>query len=109
MKKAFTKTCFAICTVILLAGLVSPAAHADDKGAAIYKAKCVSCHGPTGDGNTPVGKATKARDLCSPEVKKESNEEMIEMVMKGKNKMPAQKLSEEDAKVVIAYIRSLCK
>jgi mono/diheme cytochrome c family protein len=89
--------------------LLSAAASAQDKGATIYKAKCQSCHGPAGDGNTPVGKATKARDLCSADVKKESDAEMIEMVLKGKNKMPPQKITADEAKEVIAYIHSLCK
>jgi cytochrome c6 len=89
--------------------LLSPASHAQDKGATIYKAKCQSCHGPTGNGDTPVGKATKARDLCSADVKKETDAEMIDMVLKGKNKMPAQKITADEAKDVIAYIHSLCK
>jgi mono/diheme cytochrome c family protein len=88
---------------------LSPASSAQDLGATIYKAKCQSCHGPTGDGNTPVGKATKARDLCSAEVKKETDAEMIALILKGKNKMPPQKITEAEAKQVVAYIRSLCK
>jgi mono/diheme cytochrome c family protein len=109
MNKPIVRVFSGIALLALAVLLASPASHAQDKGAAIYKAKCVSCHGAAGDGNTPVGKATKARDLCSADVKKETDAEMMEMVLKGKNKMPAQKISEDEAKQVIAYIRSLCK
>ena len=109
MNKWVTRIFSGIALMTLGVLLLSPVTRADDKGATIYKAKCQSCHGPAGDGNTPVGKATKARDLCSADVKKETDAEMIEMVLKGKNKMPPQKISEDDAKAVIAYIHSLCK
>jgi cytochrome c6 len=80
-------------------------------GEAIYKAKCASCHGADGAGATPAGKATKARDFCSDEVKKETDDEWTTIIMKGKNKMPSydKKLSDAEVKEVIAYIRGLCK
>jgi cytochrome c6 len=109
MNKLVVRVFSGVTLLALAILLLSPASHAQDKGAAIFKAKCVSCHGAAGDGNTPVGKATKARDLCSPDVKKETDAEMIEMVLKGKNKMPAQKITEDETKEVIAYIHSLCK
>ena len=31
--------------------------QAQDSGAATYKAKCASCHGADGTGNTPAGKS----------------------------------------------------
>jgi cytochrome c1 len=66
---------------------------------------------PDGVGATAVGKATKARDFCSDEVKKESDDEWTQIVVKGKNKMPAydKKLTEAEIKDVVAYIRGLCK
>ena len=88
-------------------------AHAKPQGAgeAVYKAKCVSCHGADGVGATPAGKATKARDFCSDEVKKETDEEWTTAIVKGKNKMPAydKKLTDAEVKDVVAYIRGLCK
>ncbi len=80
-------------------------------GEKVYKAKCASCHGPDGKGETAAGKATKARDLCSADVKKGTDAEWTEIVGKGKNKMPAydKKISDAEVKDVIAYMRSLCK
>ncbi len=80
-------------------------------GEKVYKAKCASCHGPDGKGETAAGKATKARDLCSADVKKETDAAWTEIVVKGKNKMPSydKKISDAEVKDVIAYMRSLCK
>jgi len=77
----------------------------------VYKAKCASCHGADGKGATAAGKATKARDFCSDEVKKETDEEWTTILTKGKNKMPGydKKLTEAEVKDVVAYIRTLCK
>jgi mono/diheme cytochrome c family protein len=92
-------------------GLSVAPVRSQDSGEKIYKAKCAGCHGPDGAGNTPAGKATKARDICGEEAKKASDAEWTETVVKGKNKMPAydKKLSEAEIKGVIAYMRSLCK
>lgn len=97
--------------VLAAAGLLSSAAQGQDAGEKVYKAKCATCHGPDGAGATAVGKATKARDFCSDEVKKETDEEWSQIIAKGKNKMPAydKKLTEAETKDVVAYIRSLCK
>ncbi len=80
-------------------------------GEKVYKAKCASCHGPDGKGETAAGKATKARDICSDDVKKESDAAWTDIIMKGKNKMPLydKKLTDTEVKDVIAYMRSLCK
>lgn len=86
-------------------------ARAQDAGEKVYKAKCAMCHGPAGGGNTPAGKTTKARDLCSDDVKKETDEEWTTIISNGKNKMPAydRKISADEMKAVIAYMRSMCK
>jgi len=86
-------------------------AMAQGAGEKVYKAKCASCHGADGKGATPAGKATKARDFCSEEVKKETDEEWTAIVVKGKNKMPSydKKLTDAEIKEAVAYIRSLCK
>lgn len=90
--------------------LNSPA-MAQGGGEKVYKAKCASCHGADGKGATPAGKATKARDFCSEEVNKETDEEWTAIVVKGKNKMPSydKKVTEAEIKEAITYIRSLCK
>lgn len=101
-----------LCGTILIAGyLLSTPVHAQGDGEKVYKAKCASCHGPDGGGATPAGKATKARDFCSDEVKKETDAEWTDIIVKGKNKMPAydKKITDAEIKDVVGYIRGLCK
>ncbi len=98
---------------VILTAVVLSSTHASAQaaGETVYKAKCASCHGPDGSGATPAGKATKARDFCSDEVKKETDEEWTAIIVKGKNKMPAydKKITDAEIKDVVAYIRGLCK
>lgn len=105
---AWVMVCFIV--IVLFMWAVGPAS-AQGGAEAVYKAKCASCHGADGAGATPAGKATKARGFCTDEVKKESDEEWTQIIVKGKNKMPAydKKLSEGEVKEVVAYIRGLCK
>jgi cytochrome c6 len=90
--------------------LWSMPAAADD-AAATYKAKCAMCHGADGKGDTPVGKKMGIRDLTSADVQKMSDEELITVTTKGKNKMPGyeNKLSAAQIKDIVAYIRQLAK
>ena len=96
---------------LVAASLLSLPGLAQDSGEKVYKAKCAMCHGPDGAGATPAGKATKARDFCSDEVKKETDDEWTQIILKGKNKMPGydKKISDAEVKDVVAYIRTLCK
>ncbi len=91
--------------------LLNRSAQAESGGEKVYKAKCATCHGADGKGDTAAGKATKARDFCSDEVQKETDEEWSAIIVKGKNKMPAydKKLTDAEVKDAIAYVRSLCK
>ena len=78
---------------------------------ATYKAKCAMCHGPDGSGATPTGKSLKIRDLRSPEVQKQSDVELSDIVGKGKNKMPsfAKSLKPDDVSGLVAFTRDLAK
>jgi mono/diheme cytochrome c family protein len=94
-------------------GLMAPVSRGQDtaNGEKTYKAKCASCHGPDGKGQTAAGKSTKVRDFSLDEVKKDSDGVWIEIIVKGKNKMPSydKKLSDAEVKDVVAYIRTLAK
>ena len=111
MHPAFTRMfryAIAPCGAFFL--LVAPV-HAQTDAASMYKAKCASCHGADGKGETPAGKALKARDFASPEVQKETDEELVVVIQKGKNKMPAYGSSLKDPQIkdLVAYIRGLAK
>jgi cytochrome c6 len=80
-------------------------------GAGDFKAKCAACHGADGSGTTATGKALKVRDLGSSDVQSQSDAQLTDIVTNGKNKMPAYKgkLTDDQIKGLVAYIRGLAK
>ena len=98
--------------IILLGGAICPSGIAAQTNvASLFKSKCVMCHGEDGSGNTPSGKALKAKDLRSEETQKKSDAEIAEVITKGRNKMPAfaQKLKPDQIQQLVAYVRQLGK
>jgi mono/diheme cytochrome c family protein len=82
-----------------------------DNGKKIFSAKCATCHGQDGSGNTSVGKSLKAADLRSTDVQKKSDTDFYTQVEKGKGKMPPFGLALNKAQIddVVAYVRQLGK
>jgi cytochrome c6 len=80
-------------------------------GAGDFKAKCAMCHGADGTGSTATGKALNVRDLASSDVQSQSDAQLTDIVTNGKNKMPAYKgkLTDDQIKGLVAYIRGLAK
>ena len=91
--------------------LIAFSAFGAADGAALYKAKCASCHGADGSGNTAMGKAMKLRDLGSAEVQKQTDAQLHSVTADGKGKMPAYKgkLSDEEIKALVAHMRTFKK
>ena len=90
--------------------ILSVNGRAADDAQALYKEKCVMCHGADGVGNTPAGKAMKAPDLTGPEMRKESADQFADAIQKGKGKMPAIKsLSAAQVKLLADYCRHFGK
>ncbi len=89
---------------------VAAPAHAQDS-AALFKTKCAACHGADGKGDSPMAKKLGVRDLASPDVQKQTDDELSAIIQKGKNKMPAYGKSLNDAQVkgLVGYIRELAK
>ena len=82
-------------------------------GAVIYKAKCLPCHGADGKG-TAMAPAFAGNEF----VKASTEEQITEVILKGREGakkaykqfaigMPAQKLSADEAKDVVAYLKTL--
>jgi len=105
MKALFRMTLMLACT--------SAAVYATAQGAAasVYKTKCALCHGATGAGDTPAGKAFKVPSFSSDQVMKDSDATLLEVAKNGKGKMPAwhDKLSEDQLKDLVGFIHSLQK
>lgn len=99
------------CVAVIGITLLSGAAQAQGGGEALYKTKCVACHGADGKGETAVGKANKIRDLGSADVQGQSDDAIAGIIGSGKGKMPAygKSLKADQIKDLVAYIRSLKK
>ncbi len=99
--------------LVLVAALVLPAfSLAADTGPDLFAAKCASCHGKDGSGNTPMGKNLKLKDLGSADVQKMPDSDLKNVIDKGKPpKMPAygSKLSSTQIDDLVKFIRSLKK
>lgn len=107
------KGLFVMVVAVLLAFILfgnAPQGNAQ-ASADLYKSKCATCHAIDGSGNVPAGKALKVRDIRDPEVQKMTEEQMIEVTAKGKNKMPAyeKSLKPEQIKALVAHMRELAK
>lgn len=97
--------------VIAAVFLLTPFTHAQDEAAALYKSKCAACHGADGKGDTAMGKSQKLRDLGSDEVQKQIDAQLTDITANGKGKMPAYKgkVSDDQIKQLVAFMRSLKK
>jgi mono/diheme cytochrome c family protein len=95
----------------LLAFALPSCLQAQSDAAKVFKTSCTLCHSEDGSGNSPTGKALKAKDLRSDEVQGKTDTELTEAISKGKGKMPAfgAKLSPDKIKSLVAYIRQLPK
>ncbi|MBI4349934.1 MAG: cytochrome c [Elusimicrobia bacterium] len=80
-------------------------------GNTVYTAKCASCHGKDKKGNAGMAKAFKvepaALDLTSKETQAKSDEELLKIILDGKDKMPAfkDKLDEGQIKELVGFIK----
>ena len=101
---------------LLLPVMYSSAAQAADaKTVRTWKAKCASCHGAEGKGDTEQGVKMNLPDMSKPQWQKEnSDEKMKQAILNGVKKegtegMDAYKdvLSPEQVDGLVAYIRSL--
>jgi cytochrome c6 len=99
----------ALIALALCGVFATPLAAQDAAG--VFKSKCAMCHGADGKGDTPIGKKMGARDFASPEVQKESDAELAQVITSGRNKMPAygKSLKEGDIQGLVAYVRQLGK
>ncbi len=100
---------------VLVAGVIiaiitasSAAAQGNKAGADVYKAKCATCHGQDGSGNTPVGKSLQVADLRSAAVQSKSDAELIQSVTDGKGNMPGFKgnITDDEIHAAVKFVRT---
>jgi len=86
-------------------------------GKALYEKSCAKCHGADGKGQTAMGKRSGAKDYTDAKVQAELKDEAALKAIKegfknaeGKQVMkPAEGVSDEDAKAMVAYMRTFKK
>lgn len=108
------KTILSIAACLLLASSMFLRA-ADAK--ANWDANCAQCHGKTGNADTKMGKQLNAKDLTDPKVQAAFTDakatESIKNGVKenGKTTMKAfaGKLTDDEIKALVAYVRTLKK
>ena len=100
-----------VLSAILLITISNLAWAEGSPGAAIFKTKCVLCHGADGTGNTPLGKQLQAANLRSKDVQQKTDAELRKVIHDGQTNMPAfgDQLSDEEITQVLKYVRSLGK
>ncbi len=105
-----TKKIAAVAATLLVIGFVA-VAQGSKPGADLFMKSCAMCHGADGSGNSPMGQKMGVRDLKSPDVKKQTDAQLTDIISKGKGKMPAygEKLKPEQIKELVAHIRELQK
>jgi cytochrome c6 len=80
-------------------------------GKALFEKSCAGCHGKDGKGNPAMAKALGAKglDLTTKETAGKSDDDLLKVITQGSGKMPAAKLSKDEQKEALAYIRTLAK
>ena len=108
------KTIYSTMTVLLFLVGVSGAARAD--GAEMFGKKCAGCHGKDGAAQTTMGKKLNMRNLTDPKIQAGSTDEQWEKLIvngvkgaAGKNVMPAFKVTDEEAKDLVKFMRTFKK
>jgi cytochrome c553 len=109
MKKILTLTVAIIAVSALSAGAAD--------GKALFEKTCAKCHGKDGKGETTMGKKLGAKDYTNAKVQSELKDDAaIKAIKEGfKNKegkkvmRPAEDLSNEEVKALVAYMRKFKK
>jgi cytochrome c6 len=108
------KAIASIVITLLVASSVSLRA-ADVK--ALWDANCAQCHGKSGNADTKMGKTLSAKDLTDPKVQAAFTDAKATQSIKegvkenGKTTMKAfgGKLTDDEIKALVAYVRTLKK
>jgi mono/diheme cytochrome c family protein len=99
--------------VVLIWGMLlgSVVFAADEAGQKVYQRDCQSCHGRDGMGNPQLEKALQVTipPVTAAALAQKNDTEMLHIIAEGKGKMPgfAKKLSAEEQRQVLNYMKAL--
>jgi len=106
-----TKLALAL-AVLALAALTASAADVK----ANWEKHCLKCHGPDGKGDTKLGKKSEVKDMTTPqyhaELKDDKAFKSVKEGIKDGDKIrmkPAEGLSDDEIKALIAHVRTFKK
>lgn len=94
-------------SIVLAAGVASAADVAEN-----WAKNCASCHAKDGTGNTVMGKKSGVESYTDPKVQaKFTDADAIKIIKDGKEKMKAfkEKLTDDEIKALVSYIRAFKK
>jgi mono/diheme cytochrome c family protein len=99
----------------LLLSASALAQEVDKKAERAWKAKCASCHGQTGKGDTEQGKKLKVEDMSASAYQSKKDDELKKAILDGvklpSGDMPAFKgeVTPEQADALVKYTRAFKK
>lgn len=101
--------------VVAMMAAVASARAADAK--ANWEKQCVKCHGADGKGDTKMGKKLEVKDYTDAKVQAAmKDEEMAKFIKEGKKDKegktrmkPAENLTDDEIKALVAHVRSFKK
>jgi mono/diheme cytochrome c family protein len=91
--------------------LIPALAGAQQNAAAVYKQRCAGCHGADGAGKTAMGRSMNLKDLRAAEIQAMTDDQLYQIIAKGKGKMPGyeKSLGAQTVHQLVTYIRELGK
>lgn len=103
--------------ILTLAGAGAALAAFGADAAANWKEHCAKCHGDDGKGDTKMGRKLSIADITDPAVQSKFTDDEALKAMKegvkdkgGKQTMkPAENVSDDEMKALVAHVRSLKK
>ena len=80
-------------------------------GKALFEKSCVGCHGADGKGNPGMAKVIgeKGLNIVGKDTTTKSDEQLLKVIAEGAGKMPASKLTKDEQKKALGYVRTLAK
>jgi len=101
-----------VMAVSLISGW-STAVFAADAGGGkpLFEKSCAGCHGVDGKGNEKMATilGVKSLGIVGKDTTKKSDEQLLKVIAEGEGKMPASKLTKDEQKQALGYVRSLAK
>jgi len=94
---------------------VKPTVASQDKAKKMYGIDCAICHGENGNGKTDLAKdmSLDLMDWTNPKILAgKSDQELFDMIRKGKDKMPAEdagRAKDNEVWALVTYIRNFSK